>query len=85
MNKARKVSVVSTKVGIVVKGVSAANLRKAIRLLEKQPDRAEKRETKLAAKFYQMSKKFFESGGRFKRPYKKRKSRPTPATRGKAK
>jgi len=68
-----KVSVAGTKIGVIVTGVTAAQVRRALALLKKQPARgAASSERRLADKFYRMSEKFFKSGGRFKKPYKRK-------------
>jgi hypothetical protein len=81
--KEAPVSVVGTKLGVIVTGVNAAHVRKALKLIQnKRPSSGPDNVIKLALKIYRMNEKFFASGGRFKRPYKRKKkakAKPTKA------
>lgn len=64
-------------VGVLVTGATAREVRRAMNLLKvnKGPQPTSK-ETKMAVNLYRMTKKFFRLGGRFKKPFTRKKTGP---------
>lgn len=57
---------------MVIIDADPGEIRRALRLLRRQETKADEGRTAMALKFYTMAERFFSSGGRFKRPYKRR-------------
>jgi hypothetical protein len=68
-----KIRVFGTKGGgVLVTGASAAEVRKALFTKKARVKGAARQELRTALKLHRVLAKFFKSGGRFKRPYKKK-------------
>lgn len=69
--------VYSTPNAVLVSGATADEVRKALNLLRNsRPNRPKNAETKIALKFYEISKRFFEHGGRYKKPFTRKNKAP---------
>lgn len=76
----RKVSAVRIRsvkdVGVMVTGVPAAEVRRAVGLLRaKKKSVSSSEEVQKALKLYRVVQKFFKQNGRFKRPYTQKKKK----------
>jgi hypothetical protein len=57
-------------------GVDLKRIGKALRLLDRvEKGHTAEPEAAIALKFYRVAKKFFDRGGRFKRPYTRKKKK----------
>jgi hypothetical protein len=72
--KVKPVGVYGTKAGVLVTGVNAAQVRKAMRLLAKCTGRKGKDpRIKTALKLYDVTERFFKNNGRFKVAFTRKK------------
>jgi hypothetical protein len=71
--KSHGVKVYSTPAGVIVSGATATEVRKAMKLLSKPRRSAVDSRMKAALKLYETTERFFKLGGRYKKPFTRRK------------